>query len=112
MFTEKADMLEKFRTEFTSWIAQHPFCFVGLVDENQLNRSRIFGKVDEEKIFVLTAVFDEFCAQKGIEKKALLKKLEAENLLIKKTHERMAVPVKILGVVSSCYCFYKNILPS
>ncbi len=108
-FSHKADVVERFKEEFTGWVASNSFAFVGLVPESQLARNKLLGKVDDENIYVLTKEFKAFCRETGIDTKALLETLKRQGLLVSDSGGARKM-VRILGVSCSCYAFPRSLL--
>lgn len=82
-FEEKKDVVSMFLDKFSQFVATNHFKFARkYVEEKDLNRNEILGKIENNEVFVLTSVFTDFCKNNGWEKKVLLKLLMQKGILI------------------------------
>ena len=108
-FSERVDLVGRFKEEFAAWIAENQHLLIGLNPGEVFPRHGYIGRVDEDRIYILTTKFKEFCAARGFEVRVLLKKLQDAGLFFP-SGSGLRTMIRIDKSVASCYAFARSLI--
>lgn len=102
-FEKKSDIVSRFKDEFAQFIVKKDNQIVVPDNPDKKIFSEIIGQREEDNIYILTKVFQEFCQDHGFEMKILIKELIRNNILIPYNYNAPRKMKKIAGTGVSTY---------
>jgi hypothetical protein len=98
---KELDLIKRFGEEFTAWVVSNADHFEGFSVEEKI-KEPLYGKKENDTIFVITTHFKDFCGQKGFSINTLLELLERKGILVRGSKGKRIMK-KVKGQAVSTY---------
>lgn len=99
---ERKNITSYFMNRFMEFIAINQNKFITNNDAKDV-KSEVWGKLDDEHVYIITAKFNEFCRQNDLHTELVLKDLEKNNALVRQNARDRSYKTRILNMLARTY---------
>lgn len=97
---ERKDITNYFMNKFIEFITINQNKFI---TSNSEVKSEVWGKLDDEHVYIITTKFNEFCKQNDFHTELVLKDLEKNNILVRQNMKDRSYTTRILNMLTRTY---------